>query len=85
MKYVALQDRASYAAGVQAALLRAFQESLPSQQALGSLSSAVQRLQGQLDEERLHARRAETGLAEVSARLQVCNAMSGQPANTHQQ
>ncbi len=65
------QDAASYSAGVQAALLRAFQEALPGQQALGSLGAAVQRLQAQLDEERLHARCAETGLAEVSTRLQV--------------
>jgi hypothetical protein len=71
-----MQDRASYAAGVQAALLRALQEALPGQQALGSLSAAVARLQGQMDEERLHARRAETGLAEVAARLQVgCSPM----------
>lgn len=43
------QDEASYIAGERAALLRAFRETLPSQQALGSLFHAVQHLTKQMD------------------------------------
>ena len=46
-----LQDEASYVAGERAALLRAFRETLPSQQALGSLFHAVQHLTKRIDQE----------------------------------
>lgn len=46
-----LQDEASYVAGERAALLRAFRETLPSQQALGSLFHAVQHLTKRMDQE----------------------------------
>ena len=46
-----LQDEASYIAGERAALLRAFRETLPSQQALGSLFHAVQHLTKRMDQE----------------------------------
>ena len=50
--WVALfQDEASYIAGERAALLRAFRETLPSQQALGSLFHAVQHLTKRMDQE----------------------------------
>ena len=45
------QDEASYVAGERAALLRAFRETLPSQQALGSLFHAVQHVTKRMDEE----------------------------------
>lgn len=45
------QDEASYVAGERAALLRAFRETLPSQQALGSLFHAVQHLTKRMDQE----------------------------------
>ena len=46
-----LQDEASFVAGERAALLRAFRETLPSQQALGSLFHAVQHLTKRMDQE----------------------------------
>ena len=46
-----MQDEASYIAGERAALLRAFRETLPSQQALGSLFHAVQQLTRRVDQE----------------------------------
>lgn len=46
-----LQDEASYIAGERAALLRAFRETLPSQQALGSLFHAVQHLTKRMDQD----------------------------------
>lgn len=48
---MATQDEASYIAGERAALLRAFRETLPSQQALGSLFHAVQQLTRRVDQE----------------------------------
>lgn len=45
------QDESSYVAGERAALLRAFRETLPSQQALGSLFHAVQHLTKRMDQE----------------------------------
>ena len=48
---LSLQDEASYVAGERAALLRAFRETLPSQQALGSLFHAVQHLTKRMDQE----------------------------------
>lgn len=49
--FVAFQDEASFVAGERAALLRAFRETLPSQQALGSLFHAVQHLTKRMDQE----------------------------------
>lgn len=46
-----MQDEASYIAGERAALLRAFRETLPSQQALGSLFHAVQQLSRRVERE----------------------------------
>ena len=46
-----VQNEASYIAGERAALLRAFRETLPSQQALGSLFHAVQHLTKRMDQE----------------------------------
>ena len=41
---LALQDTSSFLAGERAALARAFRETLPSQQALGALSSGVKQV-----------------------------------------
>ncbi|CAL8463813.1 g3347 [Coccomyxa elongata] len=60
----------SYMAGQRAALMEAFQLMLPGQQQLGSMASNLQRLQSQVNEERLHARQAEKNMAEVVAKVQ---------------
>lgn len=51
MGVLLFQDESSYVAGERAALLRAFRETLPSQQALGSLFHAVQHLTKRMDQE----------------------------------
>lgn len=43
-----MQDRGTYMAGQSAALMEAFKLALPSQQALGSMGSGLQRLQAQV-------------------------------------
>mmetsp|Transcript_33297 Transcript_33297/g.85104 ORF Transcript_33297/g.85104 Transcript_33297/m.85104 type:complete len:314 (+) Transcript_33297:584-1525(+) len=56
-------DRESYMAGERSAMLRLFQEVLPSQQALGALAAAVQRLQDDM-----------AGLAEVEGTAKAVQA-----------
>ena len=70
------QDEAAYVAGERAGLLRAFRETLPSQQLLGSCCGGIQRLQMQVDQDRLHARAAESSLAELATKMQVCCCVS---------
>ncbi len=68
-----MQDEKAYIAGERAGLLRAFRETLPAQRMLGELASGVNRMQTQMDNDRLHARQATTTVAELSAKLQVCH------------
>ncbi len=66
-----MQDAASYAAGERAALLRAFREALPGQQALGELRAATARAQGRIDEEGERVRALQTDAADLRAAVQV--------------
>ena len=67
-----VQEEKSFIAGERAGLLRAFRETLPAQRTLGELASGLNRMQIQMDNDRLHARQAATTVAELSAKLQVC-------------
>ena len=67
----AVQEEKSFIAGERAGLLRAFRETLPAQRTLGELASGLNRMQIQMDNDRLHARQAATTVAELSAKLQV--------------
>ena len=73
-----VQEEKSYIAGERAGLLRAFRETLPAQRTLGELASGLNRMQIQMDNDRLHARQAATTVAELCAKLQVtyCNNLS---------
>ena len=66
-----VQEEKSYIAGERAGLLRAFRETLPAQRTLGELASGLNRMQIQMDNDRLHARQAATTVAELVAKLQV--------------
>ena len=52
-----LQDSSSFIAGERSALLRAFRETLPSQQAIGSLYHAVHQITGRMDQEACDVRK----------------------------
>lgn len=64
-------DAASYAAGEAAALARAFQQALPSQQALGQLFTAVDALHSRLEEEAAHWRALQLDQARAASSLEV--------------
>ncbi|KAL3142127.1 hypothetical protein ABBQ32_004745 [Trebouxia sp. C0010 RCD-2024] len=64
-------DESSYVAGERAALLRAFRETLPSQQALGSLFHAVQHLTKRMDQEGNDVHQVQIALSSLSASLQA--------------
>lgn len=64
-------DEASYIAGERAALLRAFRETLPSQQALGSLFHAVQHLTKRMDQDGHDVHQVQIALSSLSASLQA--------------
>lgn len=74
-----MQDEKAYIAGERAGLLRAFRETLPAQRTLGELASGLNRLQIQVDNDRLHARQAATTVAELATKLQVCSPLLGHP------
>ncbi|EIE18833.1 hypothetical protein COCSUDRAFT_59764 [Coccomyxa subellipsoidea C-169] len=63
-------DAESYMMGQRAALMDAFKLALPGQSQLGGMVRDLHRLQSQVDEERLHARHAESSLAEVATKVQ---------------
>ncbi|KAL0027681.1 hypothetical protein WJX79_008465 [Trebouxia sp. C0005] len=64
-------DEASYIAGERAAILRAFRETLPSQQALGSLFHAVQHLTKRMDQDGHDVHQVQIALSSLSASLQA--------------
>ncbi|KAL0048602.1 hypothetical protein WJX82_006768 [Trebouxia sp. C0006] len=64
-------DEASYVAGERAALLRAFRETLPSQQALGSLFHAVQHLTKRMDQDGHDVHQVQIALSSLSTSLQA--------------
>ena len=55
--HISLQDSSSFIAGERSALLRAFRETLPSQQAIGSLYHAVHQITGRMDQEACDVRK----------------------------
>ncbi|KAK9819876.1 hypothetical protein WJX72_003518 [[Myrmecia] bisecta] len=64
-------DQASFVAGERTALMRAFRETLPSQQALGQLFSAVQQLDGRLQQKEQQSRCLETSAAQLAASAEM--------------
>lgn len=70
------QDRDAYVAGERAAMARALQMLLPSQQAIGVLSSGLQRLEARVQEEAAHSRQAHLVTADARSVIQVVNRVS---------
>eukprot|EP00891_Asterochloris_glomerata_P005002 jgi/Astpho2/5002/Aster-05940 len=68
------KDSSSFIAGERSALLRAFRETLPSQQAIGSLYHAVHQITGRMDQEACDVRKVQTAVVEVAASLQATSA-----------
>lgn len=63
-------DHEAYAAGERAAMGRALNMLLPSQQALGMLSGGLQRLEERVQEEAAHSRQAQVSTADARALIQ---------------
>lgn len=65
------QDRDAFVAGERAAMARALQLLLPSQQALGVLSSGLQRLEARIHEEAGHSRQSHLATADCRSVIQA--------------
>lgn len=66
-----LQDKEAYLAGERAAMTRALQLILPSQQAIGMLSSGLQRLEARVQEEAGHSRQSQLATADCRSVMQA--------------